>query len=101
MASRERDEYILQCCGMGAQLRERDILAVQFREKRRKREMQFRGLKFHGAVLRANVANSFYAAQRRNIEGVRIGARGKRNQMLRADRGDQFAWRPEGDLFAV
>src|SRR5579859_3318423 len=101
MASRERDEYILQCCGMGAQLCERDILAVQFREKRRHREMQFRDLKFHSAVLCSNVANSFDAAQRGNIEGVRIGARGKRNQMLRADRGDQFARRAESDLSAV
>jgi hypothetical protein len=37
----------------------------------------------------------------RNIEGLRIGARGKRNHVLRADRGDQFARRAKSNLFAV
>jgi len=63
--------------------------------------MEFRDLKLHGAIFGSHVADTFDAAQRRNIERIRIGARGEGDEMLRADGGNQFAGRAESDLFAV
>ena len=101
MASREGDEHILQGCGVRTEFGERNVLAGQLGEQSGYGQMQLGDLHFYGAVLRSNVAHALDFAERGNIEGTRIGTGRKRDHVLRANGGDQFAWRTEGDLFAV
>ena len=63
--------------------------------------MQFGDLHFDLAIVRANVADTLDAAQRGDVEGVGMGAGGKRNHVFGTGGGNQFARAAESDLFAV
>ena len=63
--------------------------------------MQFGDLHFYRAVFGANFADAFDLAQRGNIQHIRFRSRGKRDHVLGAGGGDQFARAAESDLFAV
>ena len=101
VASRQRNEDVLQGRRVRSQLGEWNMLSRQFSQQSRHSGMKFAHLQQHRAIFYSNVMHALYAAQDRDIERFCRAAGCKFHHLFRAVCRDQFARRAESNRLAM